>query len=352
MTKQPTSLPSLSHHGSYGLKYKKGWGRAPATVANVGPGFDLLGFALSSKADEVDLILSEVSHQADRGVQSLQVEGDSSGIIPLDPMYNVTTVALNHFIEQLDLMIACDVILKKGIPVSSGLGGSAASAVVGVIALNSCLNQPCHLEDLLPSCLMGEAVASGAPHADNVAPCLFGGLTLCLPYPTTPPSAEQVHNSTSLEWIPQIQHLPVVEGIAVLMAHPQCHISTKEARAALSPTLTLEKHTRQLGHLAGFLASCFQNDRSLLKAHLCDVLIAPQRASLIEGFIETQTHLIKAGAFGCEISGAGPSLFALCNQEDTQYLSSELNDYFSRYHSLEVWSEPWGAKGARGKGID
>ena len=344
--------PDLSQYGKGGLKSKRGWGRAPSTVANVGAGFDLLGFALNKKADEVDLILHEVSDPSKRGIKSLKVEGDSSGLIPLDPSQNVTTVALNSFIHQLDLNIACDVILKKGIPVSSGLGGSAASAVVGVVALNACLNHPCGLLNLLPATLVGEALASGAPHADNVAPCLWGGLILSLPEsdPTLESKKDQL--SANPNHLPHITQIPIVDEVAVLMAHPKWHITTREARSVLESTLPLRDHTHQMAHLAGFLTGCFQNDRSLLKRHLRDVVIAPQRASLLPGFLETQAYLKEKGVFGCEISGAGPSLFALCNQEDVPVLAEQLSAFFGRFHSVEVWSEQWGAPGAIGRALE
>ena len=324
------SISSLKHFGKAGLKASIGFGRAPSTVANVGVGFDLLGFALQKKADEVRIQIQRCEPHQKRGVVSLKIEGESAELIPHDLHLNVTTVALNHFIDCLDLEIRCEVILKKGIPMSSGLGGSAASAVVGLMALNACLHTPCSFEELLPSALVGEAVASGAPHADNVAPCLFGGMTLCLP------SGE-------------IQQIPTVDGISVIMAHPQQQLETHHARSVLKPHVSLTDHTLQMGHFAGFLTGCFQNDPQLIRQHTTDLLIAPQRGPLIKGFKETQQYMKTLGAFGCEISGAGPSLFTLCASDQAREFADALAHFFGRFNPVDVWVEPWGAHGAQGK---
>jgi homoserine kinase len=189
-----------------------------------------------------------------------------------------------------------EVSIEKGIPLGSGIGGSAASAVAGIVAANALLPEPLEPAALFRYALMGEAVASGAVHGDNVAPCLFGGLVLVR-------SAEPM----------DVVALPVPSTLRCAVAHPHQRLDTRHARQVLPPAYPLHDVIRQTANLAGVVAGCCTGDLALVGRSLRDVLIEPHRAALVPGFHEVQEAAMRAGALGCSISGAGPSLFAWCD---------------------------------------
>jgi len=186
-------------------------------------------------------------------------------------------------------------------PFGSGLGSSAASAAGAVVAVNELLGAPLSRESLLYFSVLGEEVADGSFHADNVAPSLVGGITL-------------IRSNESLD----IHQLPVPDNLRVAVVHPDIEILTRDAREVLSDTISLEKAIRQTGSLASFITALYTNDLPLLGRSLEDHIVEPQRKQLIKGFDDVKKAALDRGALGCSISGAGPSVFALC---DSGYLA-------------------------------
>ncbi|MBN1836375.1 MAG: homoserine kinase [Spirochaetales bacterium] len=262
---------------------------APATVANVASGFDVLGFALERPGDRVRL-----SRSRESGVRVLSVEGDG-GKLPLDPARNTASVAVARYLEAVGRPFGVELRLFKGMPLSSGLGSSAASAVAGVYAANLLAGRPLETRELLPFTLGAEQVACGTAHADNVAPSLLGGFVLIRSYDPL-----------------DIVRLPVPRGLSAAIVHPHTEIRTEDARRILKKELRLADAVRQWGNLAALVAALYEGDLQLLSRSLQDVVAEPRRALLIPGFDRVKAAALESGALGCSISGSGPSLFALC----------------------------------------
>lgn len=301
---------------------------APATVANVAVGFDVLGFAIQGPGDTVS-----VTFRPGAGTIAVSMQlGNPAIAVPVDPDSNTAAVAAASMAREAGLSGSLEIVLVKGIPLGSGLGGSAASAVGAVVALNALLPDPLPPERLLVHALEGERAASGAAHADNAAPCLWGGFTAVLP-------------GDPVEVIP----VPVPDGLHAVLVHPHLRLDTREARSILSPTLPLASHVRQGGHLAGVLAACFRNDPALLARHLRDVVVEPQRARLVPGFDRVKEAALEAGALGASLSGSGPSVFAWTRSETEAKRVREAMTAAFGGAGLEsdAWISPVGAPGAR-----
>jgi len=285
---------------------------APASVANVAIGFDILGFSVDALGDRVTLVRTAkpfVTVKAIRGV----VED-----LPLEAEKNTAGRALQSLIESRNLDFGFDMEIDKGIPLSSGLGGSAASAVAAVVAANALLPEPLTRIELLKAAMEGEAVASGSRHADNISPSLFGGLVL----------------TVGIDH-PRVKQIPVPEQIHAVIVHPHLQVSTKQARAILSRTVNLSDFVWQTANLAGFISGCYTNDLDLIKASLVDVVIEKQRQILIPGFSDIRAAALDRGALGCSISGAGPTLFALCLENDAVAVRDAMVGEFSK-QSIET----------------
>ncbi len=262
---------------------------APATVANVAVGFDILGFALEKPGDEIIARFSDTP-----GLRITKVTG-AKGKLPLDIQKNTAGFAALKLLEYLgEEQRGIELEIHKKMPFGSGLGSSAASAAGGVVAVNELLRRPLEKRELLPFAVLGEQIADGAYHADNVAPSLIGGMIL-------------IRSNETLD----IHRLPVPAGIHATVIYPHVEILTKDARNVLSNTVTLKQCIQQTGNIAGFLAGLYQSDLELIARSLNDVIIEPQRARLIPHFQEVKEAALKAGVLGCSISGAGPSIFAL-----------------------------------------
>jgi homoserine kinase len=271
---------------------------APATVANVAVGFDILGFPLDAVGDTVIVERIDPAPGASPAVTLAGTDGVVSNL-PVDPERNTATLPLIRLIANLGLPFGFRVSVRKGIPLSSGMGGSAASSVGALMAANSLLSEPLPREDLLKYALLGEELASGSPHGDNAAPCLLGGLTLL----------------RSLDPVEAV-HIPVPEGLRVVLVHPHRELDTRSSRGILPRDLPLKEYVAQSSRLAAFIAACYAGDLDLMARSLKDGLIEPRRAPLIPAFHSVQRAALQAGALGCSISGSGPSVFALCRNDD------------------------------------
>jgi homoserine kinase len=213
--------------------------------------------------------------------------------IPREPERNTAGRALLAMQEALKPGFGFDAFIEKGIPLGSGLGGSAASAVAAVVAANALLDKPLSKLELLPFAMQGEKVSSGSLHVDNISPSLFGGLVLTV----------GIDN-------PRVKQIPVPNGIRAILVHPHLFLSTKEARGILKREVAMSDFIWQTANLAGFISGCYSNDLDVIRASFEDVVIEKQRSQLIPGFDAVRAGAMARGALGCTISGAGPSMFA------------------------------------------
>jgi len=262
---------------------------APAGVGNVAVGFDILGHTMQGAGDRVT-----VRRTARRDVVLAEITGIAEPL-PLDAASNTATAGLITLLEDFALPFGFEVRIEKGIPLGSGMGGSAASAIGAIVAANELLPEPLPSAALLRYALIGEAAASGTPHGDNLAPGLLGGLTLVRAMDP-----------------PDILRIPVPPGLRCVLVRPHARLDTRVAREALGTEAPISTFVQQSGNLAGLVAGCYRNDLALIGRSLDDVLVEPRRESLIPGFRAVKTAALAAGALGCSISGAGPSLFAWC----------------------------------------
>lgn len=260
---------------------------APATVSNVGVGFDILGFGLSPLGDEVT-----VRRTADPGVHLVILDGDER--VPVEPEDNSATAGLMVLLEDRPMPFGLEVELKKGVPVQSGLGGTAASAVAAITAASAVLEEPLGLPERFHYALLGERMACGRRGGDNVAPAMLGGMVL-------------VRSMDPLD----VVRIPVPHQMGAVVVRPELCIDVRKARQLLADQIEMKQFVRQSANLAGFLAGCFRDDRNLIGRSLQDLIVGPQRAHMIPGFAEVQEAARGAGALGCSIAGAGPTLFAL-----------------------------------------
>jgi homoserine kinase len=269
---------------------------APATVANVVCGFDIFGFAVDAPGDEV------VAHMRDEpGVSISLITGDA-GRLPYEAVANTAGAAALALLAHLGTLYGVELEVHKRMPLGSGLGSSAASAVAAVVAVNALLSEPLCRAELLPFALAGEQVSCGpaAVHADNVAPSLLGGFTL-------------IRSTHPLDIVP----LPTPPSLHCALAHPNLEVRTADARRVLPSHVPLEDAVIQWGNVAGLVAGLFCSDLALISRSLQDVIVEPVRASLIPGFDQVKRAALDVGALGCGISGACPTVFALCDSHES-----------------------------------
>ncbi|GMQ27308.1 homoserine kinase [Algoriphagus sp. oki45] len=267
---------------------------APATVANVSCGFDILGFAIDAMGDVV-----EVREKKEPGLQVVSITGDG-GRLPFEAEKNTCAVAIQAMLDELGQEVGMEIYLEKGLPLGSGMGSSAASAVAALVAANRLLGEPFEKKQLLPFAMVAEKVACGAGHADNVAPSLLGGFVLIRDY--HPLDVIKLH---------------VPDGLHCTLLHPHFELKTSDSRSVLRDSVSLKHSTIQSGNVAGLIAGLFQEDFELIGRSLRDVIAEPYRATLIPGFYEVKEAVKAAGALGMGISGSGPTLFALSKGEQT-----------------------------------
>jgi homoserine kinase len=305
---------------------------APATVANVAVGFDILGFAVEAAGDRV-----RVTRTKEPSVIILEITDDAGAPfgpeIPLDPSRNTATVGLSALLEERRLDFGFEVSISKGIALGSGLGGSAASAVAALVAANALLERPLADDELMPYALLGEQAASGAIHPDNVAPCLLGGLTLV----------------TSLSPFRCVR-LPVPRKVLTVLVHPRVRVDTRGARRLLRAEVPLADLVKQTASLAGFVAGCYTDDLELIRQSLRDHVVEPQRATLIPAFAEMKAAALADGALGASISGSGPTVFAwVASPEAAERVRHSMLRALKEHGGTDAdsWVSPVSEQGAR-----
>jgi len=261
---------------------------APATVANVSCGFDIFGFAVEAPADEVVITLSNTP-----GVVIAAIEGDE-GRLPREAQRNTAGVAVIEFLKAIGSDQGAEIVLKKNLPLGSGMGSSAASSVAALVAINHLHNNPLTREQLLPFAMEAERIACGSAHADNVAPSLMGGFVLIRGYDPL-----------------DVTKVPTPADLYCTLVHPHLELKTEDSRRVLKPSISMKDAVTQWGNIAGLVVGLMKPDYGLITRSLKDVVAEPIRSVLIPGFDLIKEESIKAGALGCGISGSGPTIFSI-----------------------------------------
>ncbi len=283
---------------------------APATVANVCCGFDILGFAVDSPGDEVIL-----SQKHEPGVVVKKIVGDG-GRLPLEPNKNTASVAVQSFLNAIGSNVGIEIELFKNLPLGSGMGSSAASAVAAVVGVNHLFGNPLTREQLIPHAMEAERIACGSAHADNVGPSLLGGFVLVRDYHPL-----------------DVVKIPVAANLYCTLVHPRIELKTEDARRILKSSVALKDAITQSGNTAGLMVGLMSGDYSLISRSLKDVIAEPVRSVFIPGFESARIEAVKAGALGCGISGSGPTMFALSASHEVALTVGEtMQMQFLKYH--------------------
>ena len=264
----------------------------PATIANLNCGFDVLGLCLEGIGDE--MIVRKV---AEKGVKITKITG---AVLPMETEKNVAGVAALAIVNAINPDCGFEIEIHKKIKAGSGIGSSSASAAGAVFGINELLDKPFTRHQLVDFAMKGEALASGSEHADNVAPCVLGGFTLVRGY--NPLDVIKIESP---------------DEIYAVVLHPQIEVKTSDARAVLSPTVALKDAITQWGNVGGFIAGLYTKDYELIGRSLHDAIIEPARKQLIPNFDKVKNAALQSDALGAGISGAGPSIFALCKGKKT-----------------------------------
>ena len=259
---------------------------APATIANVSCGFDVLGLALETVGDE--MIIKKVN---EKGVRITKIVGQN---LPFETNNNVAGVAALALLAETNTQFGFEIEIYKNIKPGSGIGSSAASSAGVVWAINELLGKPFQPKDLVRFAMEGERLATGVAHADNVAPALFGGFTLVRSYEPL-----------------DIISIPTPSELYATVIHPQIEVKTADAREILKTNISLKTAIKQWGNVGGLISGLYTEDYNLISRSLNDYIIEPIRSILIPAFEEVKQKTIESGALGCSISGSGPSIFAL-----------------------------------------
>ena len=267
---------------------------APATIANAGPGFDVFGLCLERPGDFV-----EAKRTSEKGVRISAIKGDS-GKLPKDVHKNTAGIAARLVLEQLGANengIGVEISLEKNMPLGSGLGSSGASAVAAAVAVNALFGNKLKREEMVFACAKAEEAVSGF-HADNVAPCLLGGFVL-------------VKNYSPLS----VVRIGCLENAFFSVAMPDFELSTKKARAVLPKEIPLKEAISNWANTALMAHALHTQNVKLFGEAVNDAVVEPRRASLIPGFYDVKKAALEAGALGCSISGAGPSVFCVSDSK-------------------------------------
>lgn len=266
---------------------------APASVANVSCGFDVLGFTLEQPGDEI------VARRTNKpGLHISKITGEG-GVLPASVEKNTAGFAAKKLLEHLGFQQGIELEIHKKMPLGSGLGSSAASSVGAVVAVNRLLGSSCNVRELLPFAAEGERVACGTAHLDNVAPSLFGGFVL-------------IRSQDP----PDVIRLECPRPLYATVVHPDIEIKTEDTRNILRRDVSLHKAVDQWGNVGGLVAGLLKGDYDLIGRSLEDIIIEPIRSVLIPGFDQVKNAALDAGVLGSGISGSGPSIFALSATED------------------------------------
>lgn len=279
---------------------------APASIGNVGVGFDILGQAFDAAHDRVTAVREERPGVRLGTVTGLVVS------LPDDARQNTALAAAEAVLAAAGNPFGARLSIDKGVPLAAGMGGSAASAVAGAAAANALLERPFPTEALLPFALEGERVASDPPHWDNVMASLHGGLILA-----------------AREQPPLLHRVPAPKGVVAILLHPTVKVETRMARSILAPEVSLKLAVEHSRRVAAFVAGCCTNNLDLIRAGLEDILVEPQRQHLLPQLTVVRRAALDAGALGCSFSGSGPSVFAWALEMDADAVEHAMSEAFT-----------------------
>lgn len=316
----------MSHHGTSPSREPSVAAFAPATVSNLGVGFDVLGLAIDGLGDTVTARLT------DRPGVRISLATASGAVVPTDPAKNTAAVAARQTLKAAGIDIGVDLELKKGLPIGSGLGSSAASAAAAAFAVNVLLGSPLRKSELITPCIDAEEVVAGR-HADNVAPAILGGLVL-------------IRALDPLD----ITRIPVPDGLHVVVVSPKFELLTRESRAALPKEVALSEMVRQTAGIAALISACHSNDLGLLaRAMAYTDVVTAARSKLIPGAPGVIAAALDAGAIASSISGSGPTIFALCRSafEAGPVKAAMVNAFSAAGLSATAHDSPADCSGAR-----
>ncbi|HZX74777.1 MAG TPA: homoserine kinase [Cyclobacteriaceae bacterium] len=283
---------------------------APATVANVSCGFDILGFAVDHPGDVVIMTLKDSP-----GVTISDIVGDG-GRLPRESAKNTASVAVQAFLDSIGSKQGVDIVLHKNLPLGSGMGSSAASAVAALVGINHLLGNPKSRAEMVPFAMEAERIACGSAHADNVAPSLLGGFVLIRDY-----------NPLDVIKIASPEHLYCT------LVHPQIEVKTEDSRRVLKTVIPLKDALTQAGNVAGLVTGLMTSDYDLIKRCIKDVIAEPVRSVFIPGYDEIKEAAMVAGALGCGISGSGPTMYALSSEPKiAEKIGEAMQLGFLKYH--------------------
>jgi homoserine kinase len=280
---------------------------APATVANVVCGYDVLGFAVNAPGDEVIMRLRD-----EPGVIITKISGDE-GRLPYDPAKNTVSLSVQHYLNHIGRPdVGVEIELFKKMPIGSGLGSSSASTVAGLFAINTLMDNSLSKMELVPFAMKGEEMACGYGHADNVAPALLGGFVLVRSYEPL-----------------DIIKLPYPEELYCSIVFPQIDVPTRDARQIIRSKILLKDAVVQWGNVAGLVAGLYTKDIDLIARSMKDVIVEPVRSILIPDFYKLREIAMENGALSFGISGSGPSVFTFTrNEDDARIINEKLQKHF------------------------
>lgn len=279
---------------------------APATVANLSCGFDVLGCCLENVGDEMIIRKNELKR-----IRITKILGQD---LPMETEMNVAGVSAIALLQKLKSTQGFDIEITKNIKAGSGIGSSAASSAGAVFAINKLLDEPFTPHQLIPFAMEGERLASGNPHADNVAPALLGGFTLVKSYEPL-----------------EVLRLPSLSELRVVVLHPLIELKTKDSRAVIRQNVSLKSAISQWGNLGALVSALYTQDYDLLGRSLVDEIVEPVRSILIPFFHELKQIALENGAMGFGISGSGPSVYAMCRGDKTsEKVKAALQEYYQQ----------------------
>lgn len=279
---------------------------APATVANLSCGFDVLGCCLGNVGDEMLVRKNDLGR-----IRITKILGQE---LPLETERNVAGVSAVALLQELGSKQGFDIEITKRIKAGSGIGSSAASSAGAVFAVNKLLQEPFSAHELVPFAMEGERLASGNPHADNVAPALLGGFTLVKSYEPL-----------------EVLKLPALSELRLVILHPLIELKTKDSRSVIKQNVPLKLAISQWGNLAAFVSALYTEDYELLGRSLKDEIVEPVRSILIPYFNELKNAAVNNGALGFGISGSGPSVFAMCKgQNAAEKVKASFQEFYSK----------------------
>lgn len=283
---------------------------SPATISNIGPGYDIFGLALHGIGDTIELNWVENNR-----IEIAPISGFPD--IPLDPEKNIAGIVAQKMLHQVNESRGIRITISKNVMPGSGLGSSGSSAAGVAFGLNHLLNNKFSQLELIDFAMQGEAALAGKAHADNVAPALMGGFTIVKGYHPL-----------------EVFKIPFPEEMHIAVVHPQVEVKTSEARKLLPDQVTLEDHTKQGGNIAGMIAGMTTKNYEWIKASMHDLIAEPKRAQLIPAYEEAKATALKNNAIACSISGSGPSIFAFTKTESEANLICEVWEALYDKHQI------------------